>query len=433
MSSWRPTLRTWFSLWLLIALFLSMAATLELGSQRTVLHFLQGRQSELCAAASNAYEQGGPERLATILETIKALSGIHLLLVDTNGRDLATKQDLKVSLLEGRRRRLLLFDSSPPLALDAPLGRACLLSPGSMELQRPMSALLVGLPFVCLVCLSIVLYVSFRSRRLEAALAKFGSGELAYRAEIGGHDPLGRVADRFNEMAERIHSLVNANQALCADISHELRSPLARLRLAAQMAREEMPGALDRVESEAERLDELVAELLDVARAEADSNSLQRVRLHLRHFLDEIVADCEIEAASKGCEIQIHSDSSLRVEADPELLRRAIENVLRNAIRHSPPYTSESVEVRQTGGMALIGIRDSGPGVPPAALHRIFDPFYRVEPERNQSTGGTGLGLSIARRAVTVHRGSICASNCLPGLLVEIRIPQLHSPTTGTD
>jgi two-component system sensor histidine kinase CpxA len=137
-----------------------------------------------------------------------------------------------------------------------------------------------------------------------------------------------------------------------------------------------------------------------------------------------LVQESEIEAGARGCQLLYRNHQALTVEGDPELLRRAVENVIRNAIRYSPPSRAVEITVARRESKAIVQVRDFGPGVPEEALPRLFDAFYRVEKDRDRSSGGIGLGLSIARRAIELHKGSIRARNLNPGLEVELELPQ---------
>ena len=145
--------------------------------------------------------------------------------------------------------------------------------------------------------------------------------------------------------------------------------------------------------------------------------------MRIDQLLEELVADASLEAQARGAQVRLASAPPVTVEGDAELLRRAIENVIRNAIRHAPEGTAVEASLEVAHGRAVVHIRDYGPGVPEEALPRIFDAFYRVETDRDRASGGAGLGLSIARRAVELHKGFISARNAQPGLLVEIDLP----------
>jgi two-component system sensor histidine kinase CpxA len=206
---------------------------------------------------------------------------------------------------------------------------------------------------------------------------------------------------------------------------------LARLGVAIELARsgENRDAALDRIQKESDRLNALVGELLQATRAEVDPEAFRAQPVRLDELLATIVSDCSIEAGARGCSLVLDAAGPLTVGGNPELLRRAVENVIRNALRYSPPQASVDVNLAADGAAARIQVRDYGPGVPEESLSHIFEPFYRVEGDRNRDSGGVGLGLAIARRAVELHQGSLRASNANPGLLVEIEIPK-QSPQT---
>ena len=275
-------------------------------------------------------------------------------------------------------------------------------------------------------CYLLAYYLTYPVRKLQHAVERFGRGDLSARAKTRRRDELGDLGRTFDRMADRIQTLVDAERRLLLDISHELRSPLARLRVAVELARsgENREQHLDRIDKEAERLNSLVGGLLQVTRAEGDPASLRREPVRLDRLLEELVADASLEAQARGTEVRLVSAQPVTVQGDAELLRRAIENVIRNAIHHAPVATAVEASLETADGRAAVRIRDYGPGVPEEALPRIFDAFYRVETDRDRASGGAGLGLSIARRAVELHKGAIRARNAQPGLLVEIDLPE---------
>jgi two-component system sensor histidine kinase CpxA len=226
-------------------------------------------------------------------------------------------------------------------------------------------------------------------------------------------------------MAGRIQNLVASERRLLLDISHELRSPLARLGVAIELARsgENRDAALDRIQNESDRLNALVGELLQATRAEVDPSALRAQPVRLDDLLATVVSDCSIEASARRCSLHLDGPRPVTVSGDPELLRRAVENIIRNAIRHAPPLSVVDISLARDTTGARIQVRDYGPGVPDEALGRIFDPFYRVQQDRNRDSGGVGLGLAIARRAVDLHKGTLRARNANPGLLVEMDLP----------
>jgi two-component system sensor histidine kinase CpxA len=260
---------------------------------------------------------------------------------------------------------------------------------------------------------------------LENAVERLGRGDFTARINSSRRDELGRLSDAFDRMAGRIQSLVGAERRLLADISHELRSPLTRLGVAIELARsgQNLEASLDRIEREADRLNALVGSLLEVTRGEVDPSALRREELLLDELTRDTAETCRLEADDRPCTLQLDAPQPVPLRGDPELLRRALENVIRNAIRYSPPAETVDIEVTAAAGGARVLVRDRGPGVPEAALPHLFEAFYRVEADRNPQTGGFGLGLSIARRAVEVQGGRISARNAQPGLAVEIFLP----------
>lgn len=262
-------------------------------------------------------------------------------------------------------------------------------------------------------------------RKVATSIALFGEGNLGVRVETDRDDEIGQLGRSFNEMARRLERLIVSERRLLSDISHELRSPLARLKFAMKLARTspDPAAALERIERDVNRIASLVSDIMEINVVEDDPAMQEQQEICVRDVVDEVVRDCVLEAEARGCRIEVSGEVCGAVRGNPELLRRAIENVLRNAIRYSPEKSPIELTINEMPGDANIVIRDFGPGVPGGALKRIFDPFFRVEEARNTNGGGSGLGLSIAKRAVHVHRGSIEAENATPGLRITIVIP----------
>jgi signal transduction histidine kinase len=380
--------------------------------------------------ARTAYETGGRPGLEQFMQRFHSVFGGEGILTDGSGRDVLTGAD--ESGLLGRSREGVALSGLPTarrgdraqlggrqvlVHFRDPARAARLLVPGATALVDDGGRRFPLLPAGVLSDLSgpeaaarrgtLRPRRSFRARRNSPARRT------------------GRAGRTFDRMADRIQTLVDAERRLLLDISHELRSPLARLRVAVELARsgQNRDAHLDRIDKEAERLNSLVGGLLQVTRAEGDPDSLRREPVRLDRLLEELVADSSLEAQSLGSQVRLINAQPATVQGDPELLRRAIENVIRNAIRHAPEGTEVEASLEAADGRPVLRIRDYGPGVPEEALPRIFDAFYRVETDRDRASGGAGLGLSIARRAVELHKGTIRARNTEPGLLVEIDLP----------
>ena len=383
--------------------------------------------------AKHAYETGGRPALAQVLGKLEQAGHAQVIFTDAQGTDLLTGQprpDLMRTPVRSRWRRLPFpFTTRPPVVSRQDAGkqyRLFLIDPqrnlGFFFLQK-QHLWIIGL--VMLLCYAFAYHLTWPVRRLRGVLERFGQGDLSARASINRKDELGQLATSFNNMADRIQTLLAAERRLLLDISHELRSPLARLGVAVELARsgEDREHLLDRIQKEADRLNELVAELLQVTRVEGDPSARKNESVPLDELLADLVYDSLLEAKAKDCTLLLKAPFAVALTGDEELLRRAIENVIRNAIRYAPSGTPIDIELRRSGGMAEVSVRDYGPGVPEEALPRIFDPFYRVDPDRNRASGGLGLGLAIARRAVELHKGTLTARNASPGLRVTIDLP----------
>jgi signal transduction histidine kinase len=262
-------------------------------------------------------------------------------------------------------------------------------------------------------------------RRIAASIALFGHGNLSVRVRTNRLDEIGQLGRSFNQMAERLERLIVSERRLLGDISHELRSPLARLKFAVKLARTspDSKTALDRIERDVDRISSLVAGILEITYIESESAVQAAEMVRMEDLVDEVVHDCALEADVRDCRIAVNGRLDGHVQGNRELLRRATENVLRNGIRYSPEHSTIDVSIAEDFHLAVISIRDYGPGVPEEALTKIFDPFFRVDESRDATSGGSGLGLSIAKQALQVHRGTIVAENASPGLRVRISIP----------
>ncbi len=392
--------------------------------------------------ACRAYEEGGPQRLAAQLRRLDSyLAGDHLL-TDARGRNLVTGADRSALLAEEapQQNRAEFRKREPirPRPARLPDGRTVFIGKPCDGRYRFISIVQPWfeppniLPYYGAIVLVIVMMGSVLSahlaaplKRLRAVVDRFGGGDLAARAGSMRKDEIGELSRAFDEMAGRIQILLDAERRLLQDVSHELRSPLARLDVAVDLAltSEDPSDLLGRIKRDISRLSVLVDELLQLTRAEGDPAAHKMEELHLGDLIHGLIEDCALEAESRGCALVFDHEQPLCISGEPELLRRAIENVVRNAIRHAPQGTTVEIGLEKQGDRAAIQVRDHGPGVPDDLLAAIFEPFFRVEGHRSRASGGIGLGLAIARRAVNLHQGRIIARNATPGLLISIEIP----------
>lgn len=296
---------------------------------------------------------------------------------------------------------------------------------------------LIALTFTAgLVCLWLTLHITRPIRTLRAAARQFAEGNLSVRIgdrrEFRRRDELSELAREFDRMAERIEDLVVSQQQLLGDISHELRSPLARLSLALDLARRRVGDNVpehQRIEREIHRLNELIEQLLTLARLQGESRLLRQLRpdsINLRELIHEVAQDARFEAEAAGKTVIVSSEVESTLRGSRALLRSAIENVVRNAVRHAPEQSAVTMAMtRDEGaGRVTIVVTDRGPGVPPQALGRLFDPFYRVDEARDRASGGVGLGLAITRQAMLAHGGAATAENHPGGgLIVRLELP----------
>jgi two-component system, OmpR family, sensor histidine kinase CpxA len=280
----------------------------------------------------------------------------------------------------------------------------------------------------------LALYLTSPVKKLKSVVQSFAEGNLDVRVtpQLGSRrDELADLGREFDHMAERIAALISSQKRLLADISHELRSPLARLTVALELARNNTNGkgmaALDRIELESERVNKLVGQLLALTRLESGAERVPPEMVALEELVQQVVDDANYEAKPQRKEVKVVRLAPCRVRGSSELLRSGIENVVRNAIRYTAEGTAVEVTLTARLDSAVLTVRDHGPGVPESELAHIFEPFYRVGEARERSSGGVGLGLSIADRTVKLHSGSIRAEN-VDGLLITIEFPLSPTP-----
>lgn len=401
---------------------------------------------QVVADGQDAADRGGREGLHEWLEHLDRNEVVPFLLLDADDRDLLGRT-VPDYLLE-RQLRLPRRDDErrhprPASVIRTPQGESYRLVPDfhnvtlARVLVRPrvmavpvlVAALVSGF-----VCFLLARYLTRPLTRLHDATEEFAQGNLSQRVAptLGGRrDEIADLARAFDRMAEQLADLLRSHKQLLSDVSHELRSPLARLQVALELARTRSGDAahkeLDRIALEAERLDELIAQLLSLARLEAQTRPIMHEPVEMQALMVDVVEDARFEARDQNRDIQVTASETLRVMGDPVLLHSALENIVRNAIRHTAEQTSIEISLggdAENPGFLRLDVRDRGPGVPEELLTKLFEPFVRADAARSRSQGGYGLGLAIARRSIQLHGGSVVAENAVGGgLRVSVRLP----------
>ena len=448
-------LKIFLSFWLAQALFVALVVVATVAFRpQTESPFWEYIKSHIAEQLVQAYEGGGSQGLAHRTDQFRSTLKLQAFLFDEQGHELSGRnaapwaqrlthgQDpqgigwpahfsarrfVRQEISTSQGKRYLMVAEVPPRPW-LPLLRQ---KPPWTGLVILFLAVLVS----GLVCYLLAGYLTSDVRRLRAATQQLAAGDLNARAEAprgGRRDEIAELVRDFNTMAGRLQDLMSAQARLLNDISHELRSPLARLSvalgLATQRSGPDAFGALERIEREANRLNELIGRLLTLARLEGGEEGLRRTEISLDELIRDITVDADFEAQSRHCRVVCVIQDEVTVLGSASLLHSAIENVVRNGTR----YTHEGTEVEirlacesgEFGGQAVVRVTDQGPGVPQEALDKLFRPFYRLDDARGRQTGGVGLGLAITERAVRLHGGTVRAANRPQGgLMVEIRLP----------
>jgi two-component system sensor histidine kinase CpxA len=418
-------LRIFLSFWAAQALFLVLAIVVTI-AMRPARHSIGNMGPQTLAEVVNAYRNDGEKGAHNYLEELQRTQHVRAFVFDSTGRELSGR--MPPPWVEDTRRG------------GAPHHRGWLdrfLPDRFGPHDIPGLGIIIAVVSSGLVCYLLAWSMTSPVTRLRKATQSLAAGDLTARTGAplrGRRDELAELMRDFDRMAERMEGLVESQSRLLKDVSHELRSPLARLSvalgLAQQKAAPEVEASLNRIELEADRLNQLIQRLLTISRLESGTDGIRKTNLSLRELVDQVARDAEYETPGRGCQVSADPADEFLVEGDPELLRSAIENVVRNATRYTAEGTVVEIRLeRQTnekGAEAVIRVLDFGPGVPNEDLEKILQPFYRLDDARNRQTGGAGLGLSIADRAVRLHGGQLRASNRPEGgLEVEIRIPSV--------
>lgn len=393
-------------------------------------------------SAVQVYDREGPSAFAQYVSRSQKESGTEIFLFDNTAKAItpatSAASDLAAEVRDQQKHvaHVVLGRLSWGRSVEAAPGRSYIFVTRLRQpiLPRPdaisPARLIVSILIAGAVCYFLALYLTNPVKKLQSTVKAFAEGNLEARVspQLGNRaDELADLGREFDHMAVRIEGLISSQKRLLADISHELRSPLARLTVALELARKSADGkavsALNRIEQETERVNQLVGQLLTLTKLESGSEHVPPEIVVLEEIVQQVIDDADYEAKPLHRCVKAIELDHCRVRGSVELLRSAVENVIRNAVRYTAEGTSVEVALRWRMDTAVLTVRDHGPGVPDAELQHIFEPFYRVSEARERASGGVGLGLSIADRTVKLHRGTIHAANAKDGLIVTIELP----------
>lgn len=436
-----------------------LVTTAVLASWMLANHYFESRPGEVLDqrrpgppkgfVLQTIYELQTVDRAALpgLIERIQRDHPLQLFLLDHRGGDLLQRavpppvRRAAEELRGSRRRAHLNADGAHLIAFqiyrpeDGALRAVFVFRPSAHQLLRLLGShlwLRVGLAVLIsgLLCFALSRLITRRLKALQGASRRLAGGDLDVRLQVRerGGDETDELARAFNSMARQLQERMDAQKRLLGDVSHELRSPLARLRIALALAQENPARTgryLERIEAEAERLEELIQQLLT---SQAPDIALD-TRVDLVPLLEQLVADAGFEGQAENKRVVLEYDLPRAVVASAgDLLRKGLENILRNALAHTAPHTTVRVGLRQSTDCFEIEVADCGGGVAPGELENIFRAFYRTDTARSRESGGYGLGLAIARRAIEQHGGAVTAQNRNGGLLVTINLPADELP-----
>ena len=398
---------------------------------------------ELARDAAAEYDRGGQPALDAFLNGIAVPNRASYWLLDKDGKNLGRgplpnglEANAQQALQNGGSLRV--EDSSVVVSTVAtPEVRYLLVAefiPPPLSERVPgdiVWTLKLGTIVSLFMCLLIAHYLSKPIERLRNATNELARGNLDIRVSryIGNRrDEIAELVRDFDSMADELRNLIQSERNLLSGVSHELRSPIARIRLALTLARgadaRERNEMLDRIEQDTIQLDSMLEKILTVARLEGGQHKPTFVKVSLSDIVENVLHDARFEATAVDVDIRFTGSPEVNLSGDADLLRSAIENIVRNAIFYSGKGGQIDINLRRDNGTALLSVRDNGPGVPEQSLPLLFKPFYRVDNSRGISTGGMGLGLAIVRNAVLAHGGSVTAQNVFPhGLQIDISLP----------
>ncbi len=439
--------KLFFALWLGIMSFAVVVSWIN----QTVIqqHQIQepgmgfdGFQDRVKDRLTRDLNEGGEQRLRRSLRNLQRGMRDHIFVLDSDGHELLGRERGLEKLRHGRLRvstkQMKAADGQIYTLISA--GRRpprALLEPGPRGVGM---RLLVAAAISALLSLLLARYLAAPLVQLSRVSRQLATGDLTVR--VGAplderNDEFGQLALDLDEMAARLQTAQQANRRLLRDVSHELRSPLARLRVALEIARNkdqsQVVEELNRIELESERLEKLIDEVLSLLRESSGQLEMKIQRFELTDLLQDLVETVNYEIPDGGNQVKLQAHPPLELEADRDLLWRVFENLLRNALIHGGDNAAVQISVLSSSNQEVtIIVQDSGPGIADQHLPRIFEPFYRVDEARSRNmpgrSAGHGLGLAIAASAIRRHGGKITAHNRTGGgLEVRVVLPRQQS------
>jgi len=480
-------------LWFWVTMLLTTFVTFWLGNlwseNRDISARHMAHMESLAASAESIIEARGVQALGPWLRHIRKRTPLRMMLVDVRtGKTLRGRMlppHLKVHIesqissgdgivdgaieseFEGRRNLSLPInipgEKAYRLITEVPNHLSGLHHRGMRAAQYFAGhRIWIAVGMTALICLLFAYLLVRPIRQMQRVARNFGEGDLSVRSELGQRrDEIGDLAREFDEMASRIESMMESQQRLLRDVSHELRSPLARLQVALELARKrtgkEAETELNRIDHEARQVDSMIGDMLTLVRLESgdwsnrgedpDEKTGLDEYVELSTLIESVVSDANFEFAAQHKQVRVSEVVAATVKGNASLIYSAIENVVRNAMKYTPADTYVDICMKmnvqsqigsrignQIGNQIQIEVRDYGEGVPEESLSRLFEPFYRVGESRDRQSGGFGLGLSIAARVVRSCGGSIHAENAEGGgLKVIMRLPILSEEEIGSN
>jgi two-component system sensor histidine kinase CpxA len=410
----------------------------------------------LAAEAARAYESGGPAGFTRFANSLAGGHESQLFLLDRSNKDVLSRaisrDTLRLASEVGKDQLVAtqssLYERVAAYKFVSTSGRPYTLVLYEHSTVPNLTGVLLsaGIPFllgllfvVTILCFWLAYHIAAPIHGIQSAARRVAQGDLSARVPHAvslRRDELAALAMDFDSMVERIETLIRTQKNLLNSVSHELRSPLARLNVSLAVMRKRIPEELidigERMERDVARIDTLIGQLLTLSRLEAGLSSGERENVNFTLLVQEVVADGNFEATALGKSVTLKSANPVVLEnANSLALRSACENIVRNAIQFTRPGTEVKVALRidnaASSPQVILTVCDEGPGVPKDSLQNIFSPFFRINGSGRQSEGN-GLGLAIALEAIRLHHGSITASNLSPnGLEISVRLPASDS------